>query len=304
MTALKKIRKKLSRENWGYFFIAPFFLIFLVFQLYPMFYTVNLSFTDLSGWSDNFSYNGFANYAIILQDKFFWKAVANTFIIWGMNFAPQIIFAFLFAVLFSNIRLKIRGRKFFKLIYFMPSIITAASVSVLFYNFFNYPSGPFYLIFRNMGLLPEGFNFYLNQGSSRILVSFMQFWMWFGNTMVILTAGILGINPSVNEAATIDGASNTKIFWKITLPLIKPILLYTLVTSLVGGLQIFDIPYLFLGGGPDYATTTLAVYIYKFAFVNPNAYYNLAAAASVLLLIIASALSGIMYKSFYGKKEA
>ena len=121
-----------------------------------------------------------------------------------------------------------------------------------------------YQLFFNLGLIPEGFNFYLNNWSARLLVSFIQFWMWFGNTMVILIAGILGVDPSLYEAAELDGASRVRQFFSITLPLIKPIMLYTLITSLVGGLQIFDIPYLFLAGGPDNATLTISVYIYRY----------------------------------------
>ena len=121
-----------------------------------------------------------------------------------------------------------------------------------------------YQLFSNLGLIPEGFNFYLNNWSARLLVSFIQFWMWFGNTMVILIAGILGVDPSLYEAAELDGASRVRQFFSITLPLIKPIMLYTLITSLVGGLQIFNIPYLFLAGGPDNATLTISVYIYRY----------------------------------------
>lgn len=298
-----KHRKGIDYGKWGYLFIAPFFVIFLIFQLYPMIYTINLSFTDLSGWATDYDYVWLDNFKVVLSDPIFWKSLGNTFIIWGMNFIPQMFFALLFAAMFTAQRLTLHLKGFFKVVYFMPSIITAASVSVLFYQLFNYPAGPLYNFFLDLGLIPEGFNFYLNNWSARILVSFIQFWMWFGNTMVILIAGILGVDPSLYEAAELDGAGKMRQFFSITLPLIKPIMLYTLITSLVGGLQIFDIPYLFLAGGPDNATMTISVYIYRYAFVNANAYYNLASAASVMLLLIAVVLSLTLYRLFYGRKE-
>lgn len=295
--------KGVSYGKWGYLFIAPFFIVFLIFQLYPMIYTLILSFTDFAGWKLDFDFIGPENFRVVLSDKVFWKSIGNTFIIWGINFIPQMFFALLFAAMFTTQRLKLHLKGFFKVVYFMPSIITAASVSVLFYQLFNYPAGSMYQLFSNLGLIPEGFNFYLNNWSARLLVSFIQFWMWFGNTMVILIAGILGVDPSLYEAAELDGASRVRQFFSITLPLIKPIMLYTLITSLVGGLQIFDIPYLFLAGGPDNATLTISVYIYRYAFVNSGFYYNYASAASVILMLIAVVLCLALWRVFYGKKE-
>lgn len=298
----KKI-KGVSYGKWGYLFIAPFFIIFLIFQLYPMLYTLILSFTDLSGWKTELHFIGFENFRVILSDLLFWQSIGNTFIIWIINFVPQMFFALLFAAMFTTQRLKLHLKGFFKVVYFLPSIITAASVSVLFYQLFNYPSGSLYVFFSNLGLIPQGFNFYLDNWSARLLVSFIQFWMWFGNTMVILIAGILGVDPSLYEAAELDGASKARQFFSITLPLIKPIMLYTLITSLVGGLQMFDIPYLFLSGGPNNATQTISVYIYKFAFDNRDRFYNYASAASVMLMLIAVVLCAALWRIFYGKKE-
>ena len=135
---------------------------------------------------------------------------------------------------------------------------------------------------------------------SRIIIAFIQFWMWFGNSMITLSAGILGINPSVFEAAQLDGASQKDIFLHITLPLIKPIVVYSLVVSTLGGLQVFDIPYLFLSGGPVMeggrnATETIAVYIYKIAFTGEMR-YNVASAASVYLFVICMIVSFVLFR--------
>jgi len=127
------------------------------------------------------------------------------------------------------------------------------------------------------------------------VVSFIQFWTWYGNTMIVLIAGVLGINPTLFEAAEIDGASPRQIFFKITLPRLKTIILYTLVTSMVGGMQVFDIPKLFLLGGPDNATLTLNVFIYNQAF-SGTYLYNRASAASMIAFLIIVILSAVMFR--------
>jgi multiple sugar transport system permease protein len=120
---------------------------------------------------------------------------------------------------------------------------------------------------------------------SRGLISFIQWWMWCGNTMIIMIAGISGINPSLFEAALVDGCSSRQTFWKITLPLIKPILVYNLTTSLVGGLTMFDIPHMMTQGGPNDTTNTVARFIYTQGFTGSRN-FNMASAASVVLFVI------------------
>ena len=167
----------------------------------------------------------------------------------------------------------------------MPNIITAATIGMLFYSLFNYPIAPINTILQQLGLLNEPFNFFRDVTASRGLISFIQWWMWCGNTMIIMIAGINGVNPALFEAALVDGCSSRQTFWKITLPLIKPILLYNLVTSLVGGLTMFDIPHLMTQGNPNNTTNTVARFIYTQGFTAPNN-FNVASAASVILFFI------------------
>src|SRR5690606_20515039 len=149
----------------------------------------------------------------------------------------------------------------FKVMVFMPNIMTAATIAVLFYALFSYPVGPINSMLAKLNIIPKeyflrpeeyGIEFFRSPMATRLIISFIQFWMWYGHTMIILIAGIMGIDPEIFESAEIDGATGGQIFRNITLPLIKPIMLYTLVTSLIGGLQMFDIPKLLLNGGPDY----------------------------------------------------
>ena len=292
MQAKKQKRKSISYDKYGYLFVAPFFITFLIFQLYPIFFTFRTSLTDAAGWSkvlDN-SIIGFDNFVKLFTfdmevSRFFWQAFGNTVVIWIFNFIPQIAMALILASWFTDTHLKLRFQGMFKVLIFMPNIITAATIAMLFFSFFNFPVAPINTILQQFGLLSSPFEFFRSTTASRGLISLIQWWMWYGNTMIIMIAGMLGINPVLFEAALVDGCTSRQVFWKITLPLIKPILLYNLVTSLVGGLTMFDIPHLMTQGNPNYTTNTVARCIYQQGFETPNN-FNIASAASVVLFII------------------
>ncbi|MFR6055133.1 MAG: carbohydrate ABC transporter permease [Eubacteriales bacterium] len=298
---MKKKISKINYDKYGYFFVAPFFLVFLFFQVYPMLYTVNLSFTDFTGWSKEYKYNGIENYIWLIKNSFFLKSIGNTFLLWIANFIPQMCIALLFAALFTNDRVKIPGTGFFKVVFYMPNIITAASVALIFGQLFGHPYGPVEQMLKSLGLVEE-IQFFQSKAWTRGIIVFIQFWMWFGQNMIVYMATILSINPSLFEAARIDGAGDGQIFFRITVPLLKPMLIYILVTSMVGGLQMFDIPFLLNGGGPDYASETLATYIYKQAFTGQQN-YNIASAGSMYLLFMALIISGVIFKVLKGKDD-
>ena len=287
-----KKRKSISNDKYGYLFVAPFFITFIIFQLYPIFFTFRTSLTAASGWTkvlDN-SIIGFDNFVKLFTfssevSRFFWQALGNTVVIWLFNFVPQIGMALLLASWFTDRQLHLRCQGAFKVMIFMPNIITAATLAMLFFSFFNFPIAPINTILQQLGLLSSPYEFFRSTAASRGLISFIQWWMWYGNTMIIMIAGILGINPVLFEAALVDGCTSRQVFWRITLPLIKPILLYNLVTSLVGGMTMFDIPHLMTQGNPNYTTNTVARFIYQQGFETPNN-FNIASAASVVLFII------------------
>ncbi|MBQ8201839.1 MAG: sugar ABC transporter permease [Clostridia bacterium] len=290
--APKKKRKSISYDKYGYLFVAPFFIVFAIFQLYPILFTFRTSVTDAAGWSkilDN-EIIGFANFAKLFAfgtevSNFFWQSIGNTVIMWTFNFVPQIGMALLLASWFTDTRMRLKFQGGFKVLIFMPNIITAATIGMLFFSLFSYPISPVNTLLQNAGLINEPIEWFRSTAISRGMISFIQWWMWYGNTMIIMIAGILGINPALFEAALVDGCSSRQTFWKITLPLIKPILLYNLVTSLVGGLTMFDIPHLMTQGNPNYTTNTVARFIYTQGFETPNN-FNMASAASVVLFII------------------
>lgn len=306
----RKELKSVSYSKYGYMFVAPFFIVFLIFQIYPIIYSLGISFTSYSGTVES-SYVGFQNYSDLLLGKLSYRfliSIANTLIIWLINFIPQIVASFLFAAIFTSATMKVKGSGAFKVIFYMPSIIMATSVAVTFKQLTTYPGGLLDNILKHWGVISDpSYNIYRDVWGSRLLISFIQFWRYTGYTMITLCAGMLGINPTFYEAATIDGASKTRSFFSITIPLLRPIVLYTLVTSLVGGLQMFEIPFLLTEGFPALeggalATETVAVYIYQFAFGHGYGNeYAIASAASGYLFVISAVLTFIVFR-FFGKE--
>ncbi len=299
-------RKSVSYAKYGYLFSLPFVIAYLIFSLYPTVYTAIIGFTDLKGVSaSSFHFlkeNPFDNFRIILTSPTFQTAFRNTVVMWLLNFVPQILLALLLTAWFTDRRFKIPGVGLFKVLFYMPNIITAATVAILFYALFGYPMGPVNDLLMRFGLLKEPFNFLIKKNIARGIVIFIQTWQWYGYTMIMLISGVLGISPEIFESAEIDGANGWQTFWKVTLPNIRTILLFTLVTSLIGGLNMFDIPQMFLIGGPDNATMTTNVFIYKLAF-SGGYLYNRAGAASMIMFVIIVAVSLVMFYFFRDKDE-
>lgn len=313
-SAAQRRIKSISYAKYGYMFIAPFFIIYVIFQLWPLINTFRLSFYGNASTLDemvglqNFQQIlfGTGNKTAIAVHEDFILSMKNTVILWFGNFIPQIFLSLLLAVWFTEAKLKIVGKGFFKVVMYMPNIITAASVASLFLMLFNdSPYGVANSILMDAGYLSEPFKFVTDATSARILVMFIQTWMWFGNTMIMLMSGIMGISPSLFEAASIDGANSRQVFTKITFPLLQPIMVYTLITSMIGGFQMFDIPYLFHKGvtlNPN--IQTVAVFVYqKFHKVANSPSYGHSAAASVILFAITGALGAIVFYMNRDKDE-
>jgi multiple sugar transport system permease protein len=224
----------------------------------------------------------------------YWLSFKNTVIIWFFNFVPQIGFALILASWFTDTHLHLKAQGAFKVMIFMPNIITAATLAILFYSLFNYPIAPVNTLLQQIGLINKPIEFYRSTMASRNLISFIQFWMWYGYTMIILISGVLGINPEIFEAAEIDGATDTQIFFQITLPNLRTILTYTLITSLIGGLSMYDIPKMLNNGNPNNATLTANMFIYNQAFQGSYMYAR-AAAASMIMFVIIAFFSAIVF---------
>lgn len=303
-SAAQRNIRTISYAKYGYMFILPFFLVYAIFQLYPLIYTFTISTTNVKDGVETFV--GLQNFQDLIFSSTnrttkalhqgFFTAIKNTLNIWLLNFLPQIALSLLLAVWFTDSKLKIKGKGFFKVIMYMPNIITASSVAVLFLSLFGESAeAPVNGTLLKMGLIDNVIKFTTDGSIKRGMVSFIQAWMWYGNTMILLMSGIMGINPSLFEAANIDGANSWQVFTKITVPCLRPILLYTLVTSMIGGLQMFDIPLLYNPGTSyDPNTKTVAIFIYE-RYVGTVKQYGYSAAASLLLFIITSILGSITF---------
>jgi len=310
-SAAQRRIKSISYAKYGYMFIAPFFLVYCFFQVWPLIQTFILSFQGNGADAGNFV--GFDNYGIILfgsgegmgrraaamQDLFL-TSFKNTIILWFGNFIPQILLSLLLAVWFTDSKLHIPGVGFFKVVMYLPNIITAVSVAALFMRFISNSqlSAVNTLLMLNGG---DPVSFEASAAWSRGIVMFIQTWLWFGNTMIMMMSGIMGINPSLFEAAAIDGASSGQVLRKVTLPLLRPMVVYTLITSMIGGLQMFDIPYLYhTGAGKINANLrTVAVFVYEQFRAGAKVHqpdYGIAGAASVLLFIITAALGVLVFR--------
>ena len=291
----KTNEKEISYAKYGYLFIAPFFIAFLIFQFVPLVQTIYYSFFEYyrSGLSViGPNPVGLENYHTLFASDF-GKYAGNTIIMWLLGFVPQIIVSLVLAAWFTDVRLKIRGKQFFKVVIYMPNLIMASAFAMLFFALFS-DNGPVNSTLISMGILSHPFRFLSSVGGSRGLVGLMNFLMWFGNTTILLMAAVMGINPSLFEAAELDGCSPRQTFFRITLPMIRPILVYVLITSMIGGLQMFDVPQILTNGKgtPDRTTMTLIMYLNNHLF---SKNYGMAGAVSVILFIIAAILCLVVY---------
>ena len=301
-------RKSISYAKWGYLFIAPFFIIYAIFTLYPQLLTVYNSFfqnyrSGLKQVGPNFV--GFENYIkLFTPDKNgtidILKYAGNTIVLWVGGAIPQVCIALLLAIFFTSYRLNIRGQQFFKTVIYMPNLIMASAFSMLFFTLFS-NVGPVNQLLMENGMIDTPIDFFSMKITVRGLICLMNFLLWFGNTTILLMAGIMGIDQNMFEAANIDGANSVQVFFKVTLPLLMPILIYTVITALIGGLQMFDVPQVLTNGGgtPNRTSMTLIMFLNNYLKTSKN--YGMAGAISVIIFIITGLLSLVVYRSLTKK---
>jgi len=237
---------------------------------------------------------GFENYEKLFTSGDIWQYFKNTMVLWIMCFIPQIFLSLLLGAWFSDVSLKLKGTRFFKTVIYLPNLIMASAFSLLFFTLFA-DGGPINNLLIQIGFISEPYKFLSHVGSTRGLIALMNCLMWFGNTTILLMAGMLGIDTSLFEAAEVDGATSTQVFFKITLPLLRPILIYVIITSLIGGLQLFDVPQILTNGtgNPVRSSMTLIMYLNKRLYSKD---YGMSGALSVILFIITAILSVAVFK--------
>ncbi len=297
-------KRSISYAKWGYIFIIPFFVVYAIFTLYPQILTIYNSFFEyyrdgltivgprfvgLQNYKTLFSRNT-AGYIPLL------KFLGNTVWLWIIGAVPQFVIAMMLALFFTSTRLNIKGQQFFKTVIYMPNLIMASAFSMLFFALFS-QVGPINQLLISSGIAQTPINFLGLQVSVQSLIALMNFLMWFGNTTILLMAGIQGIDEALFESARLDGSTSTQVFFNITMPLLMPIFVYVFITSMIGGIQMFDVPQVLTNGKgiPDNTSMTLIMYLNQFLGISKN--YGMAGAVSVLLFIITAVLSTFVFKS-------
>ncbi len=296
--------KGVSYARYGYLFILPFFIVYFFFTLIPQLMTfyyslfenyrdgltqVGPNFVGLKNYVSLFSPDNTGSIGIL-------KYFGNTLILWVMGAVPQIVIALLLAVFFTSYRMNLKGQQFFKTVIYMPNLIMAAAFAMLFSTLFS-NVGPVKQVLLAYGLIDKSFDFLTMKIPVRVLIALMNFLMWFGNTTILLMAGIQGIDQNMFEAAEIDGANSLQVFFRVTLPLLAPILVYTVITAMIGGLQMFDVPQVLTNGKgtPNRASMTMVMYLNNYLTTSKN--YGMAGAVSVVLFLVSTGLSLFVYNS-------
>ncbi len=299
-----KPKKMKDYNKMAYWFILPFVVVFLIFNVYPVIRTLQLSFASYKGFGD-IEYIGIKNYTRVLTDKYFWSALWNTIKIWSVNIVLQLGIAFLLTIVFSDIKYKIKGLGVFRAIYYMPNIIAATSIAFLFKTLLDWRYGTINQILMKFGVNPP-IDWLGQAETAPLVISLIQTWIWFGNSFIMLMSGVMSINNDYFEAAAIDGAGRWRRFFSITLPLLRPILLYVAITSLIGGIQMFDLPFLMCNGvnGDPYGSTQTAVmYLYKFGFATRPKQVGYASAIAYVLFLLILIVSMIQFKVMNKKED-
>lgn len=279
---MKQLNPFLKSKIFGWFFIAIPSILIALFYFYPMVEAFRLSLS--SGKGTNLQFVGFANYQRLLGDSVFWETLKNTLTFLAIQVPIMIVLAIFFSVLLNNKRLKLKG--LFRTIVFLPSVTSLVAYSLIFkYLFSN--EGIINNLLMGAHLIKEPILWLSDPILSKILIIIAITWRWTGYNMIFFLSALQNIDPEIYEAADVDGASSWDKFFKITMPLLRPIILFTSITSTIGTLQLFDEPLNITGGGPGAATTTISHYIYNLSFkYTPDFGYAAAVSYAIVFLVV------------------
>ena len=270
-----------------YFFLAPFFALFGVFMVYPLFDSIRLSTYSVRGMQ-NQTFVGLENIERLIADPLFWTALWNTAYFAAGSLLLQLPVALALALLLSNARLK--GRNLFRLSFFSPVLISGVFIAVIFYLLYD----------RRYGLVNRllGSEIPWLQDPDLVMPALVLagVWRWAGFNMVYFLAGLQSIRQELYEAAAVDGAGPWQSFVHVTIPALKPVIAFVVITSMIGSFQLFDLPYVLTEGGPGNASMTMVMYLYKHGFE----FINLGYAATIgwALAVIIGVISIIQVRFF------
>lgn len=290
MSSQKKKGMNLERKQnfTGWVFLLPATILIAWMSFYPMIQAFILSLQ--TGMGINLKFNGFANYARILKDPTFKQTLSNTFLYLIIQVPIMLILGLMFASMLNNKDLRFKG--LFRTCIFLPCATSLVSYAMIFRSLFA-NDGFINTVLRGLGMHP--IMWFSNAWTARAVIIIALVWRWTGYNMVFYLSGMQNIEYSIYEAAKIDGASPLQTFFKITVPLLKPMILLTTITSTNGTLQLFDESLNLTNGGPGKSTMTMSHYIYNMSFVqSPN--FGYAVAMSILILIMVAILALIQMK--------
>ncbi|PZQ89107.1 MAG: ABC transporter permease [Leifsonia xyli] len=287
-------RQKLSNFDYKfspYLYISPFFILFALLGLFPIIYTVNVSLYNWDLLKGQGDFVGIQNYVTTLTDPMFWNAFVNTFSIFLLSAVPQLVMATVIAAVLDQ---AIRASTFWRMSVLLPYIAAPVAVAVIFTQIFNQFGGPITGLLQFFGLEPIRWGY--DVFPSHIAIATMVNWRWTGYNALILLAAMQAIPRDVYESASLDGAGRARRFWSITIPMIRPTMIFVIITATIGGLQIFTEPKLFDGqtnGGPNRQFQTIVLYLYEMAF--PRRDFGRAAATAWILFLIIILIGLINY---------
>ncbi len=290
------------KKHWvAYVYISPFYILFTIFGAFPILFSFFLSFQQWRG-NGPMEFIGLQNYIHLFQDRLFWTAFWNTAVIWIAVHVPMLTIALVLAfVLNSGL---VKCKEVFKTLYFTPMVTSTVAVVMVFTTMYGVRYGLITFLLRSLGL-PRidwwgGSGFWIKPAIILLIM-----WRWTGWNMIIYLAGLQGIDCELYEAARVDGANYSQVFWHITLPLLRPVILFTVILSLIGGITIFDEPYLLTfnplqpgSGGVNQAGLTLAMHLYNQGFVHGHLGYAASLAYVICAIII---LLSVLNLKFFGK---
>jgi cellobiose transport system permease protein len=288
------------RRNWvAYAYIAPFFILFGIFGAFPILFSLVLSFQDWNGITP-MQWAGLGNFIRLFQDRLFWLSLGNTLYIGIVAHVPMLIVALILAFIINSGL--VRAKDFFRTAYFLPVITSSVAVALVFGTLYGVRFGLINWVLTTIGLPP--IDWFGGRGEwikPAIIILFI--WRWLGWNMVIYLAGLQGIPHDLYEAAAIDGASLPQIFRLVTLPLLRPVILFTLVLSTIGAMTLFDEPYILVAstgntanmGGTSNAGLSIAMYLYNQAFTLAHFGYASAMAYIVSAIIVVASVLNIRF---------
>ena len=287
---MNKLSVKKRQSLIGWVFLAPAAFLLVVLKFVPLIQAFVMSLR--TGRGSSMEWTGFSNYARMFRDPNFIQTIKTTLLYMVVTVPVMIILGIILAVLLNDPKLRLKG--IYRTCIFLPAAVSLVASAVIFRSLFA-TDGFVNAVLLKLGILQTGYNFLGHPGSAKVILMVMRVWRWVGYQMIFFLAGLQNIDDSLYEAATIDGATKLQSFWKITLPLLKPMILFTTVMCLNSALQVYDESVNLTGGGPGYTTMALAHYIYNTSFVNvPNFGYS--CAMSMMILIFVAVMTFVQMK--------